>query len=326
MKGVIIHKTGGSEVLEYKTDLPVPELKTNQVLVRNTYIGVNFIDTYFRSGLYKAASFPHILGCEAEGTIVALSSDSSGSSSFKIGDRVVYIYSSTYTEYTAVPLDKVVLIPSSVPEKIAASIFTQGLTALTFIREAYHVQKGEWILVHAAAGGTGLLLCQMLKRAGALVIATASTTEKRDLALKAGAKIAIGYDEEEIKNTVNEQTDGKGVAAVFDGVGQSTFDISLSVIARKGTMVSFGNASGAVEPLAISRLSANNIKLIRPTLFNYIHTRDELDGYVNELWTLLDGEDKIDIKIHEVYSLKNVRQAHEDLESRRTTGKLLLQV
>lgn len=218
-------------------------------------------------------------------------------------------------------------LPSGIDTKTGAAALLQGLTALTLIREAHHVNKGDWILVHAAAGGMGLWLCQLLKGVGARTIATASTPEKRDLAKKMGAEVLLEYPaqsgEEAFVKKIKELTDGKGVAAVFDGVGKATFDVSLQCVARKGSLISFGNASGAVEPFAISRLSAGNVRLMRPTLFNFIATREEFERYTGELLEIMERE-KIDVRVHEVYDLEDAKRAHEDLEGRKTTGKLLL--
>ncbi|KXL50060.1 hypothetical protein M433DRAFT_141418 [Acidomyces richmondensis BFW] len=321
MKGVIIEKTGGTEVLQYKTDLPVPEPKEGQILVKNNFIGINYIDTYFRSGLYPAPNFPYILGREAEGTVVKTGSgDTFG---IKDGDRVVYMGEGTYAEYTATPAAKAVKVPPSIDPHVSAAALLQGLTALTLIRESHPVKKGDWVLVHAAAGGTGLLLCQLLKAVGAYTIGTASTTEKVENAKRAGATYVINYSQDDVKSKVMELTNGQGVIAVFDGVGKSTFDLSLDCLARKGSMISFGNASGAVPPLTISRLSAKNARLMRPTLFNYIVTREEFETYANELFQFIE-KGQLDIKIHKTYPLSEVAQAQEDLESRKTSGKLLL--
>ncbi|KAI2640578.1 NAD(P)-binding protein [Hypomontagnella submonticulosa] len=321
MKGVIIDKTGGTEVLQYKTDLPVPALVEGQVLVKNDYLGVNFIDTYFRTGLYPAPQFPYILGREAEGTVVK--TGGGNLYGLKEGDKVVWMGERAYAEYTGVEASKAIKIPEGLPPKVAAGAFLQGLTALTLVREAHRVQKGDWVLVHAAAGGTGLWLCQLLKAIGANTIGTASTPEKVALALKAGASHVINYSHEDVKQKVDELTGGKGCIAIFDGVGKSTFDLSMDCLARKGSMVSFGNASGAVPPVAIARLSAKNARLLRPTLVNYIATREELEGYAQGLFDFII-KDKLDVRIHEVYPLSEVARAHQDLEGRKSTGKLLL--
>ncbi|KAF4555441.1 Zinc-binding dehydrogenase-like protein 15 [Elsinoe fawcettii] len=321
MKGVIINKTGGVDVLEYKTDLPVPKPKEGQVLVHNSFIGVNYIDTYFRTGLYPAPSFPYMLGREASGTVV--SAPSGTPHGLKEGDKVVYMSEATYAEYTAAPAVKVVRIPDGLKEDVAAAALLQGLTALTLIKETYEVKKGDWVLVHAAAGGVGLWLCQLLRSVGAKTIATASTEDKRKLAKENGADVVVGYAEEEVKGAVKEHTNGEGVKAVFDGVGKSTFDLSLDVLARKGTMASFGNASGAVPPFAISRLSAKNAKVARPTLFNYVATREEFETYSNQLFDFI-LKDNLNVRIHEEYPLAESGRAHTDIEGRVTTGKLLL--
>ncbi|KAK5129548.1 hypothetical protein LTR08_003170 [Meristemomyces frigidus] len=321
MKGVIMEKAGGTEVLQYKTDLPVPTPKEGQVLVKNDFIGVNFIDTYFRSGLYPAPSLPLILGREACGSIVK----TGGGDTYGLqdGDKVVWMAEGAYAEYTAAPAAKTIKVPKDMDAKIGAAALLQGLTALTLIREAHHVNKGDWVLVHAAAGGTGLWLCQLLKAVGANIIGTASTQEKVDLATKAGAAHMINYSKDDVKAKVMELTKDQGCIAVFDGVGKSTFDLSMDCLARKGSMISFGNASGAVPPLTIARLSAKNARLMRPTLFGYIATREEFEKYTNELFEFIQ-KDKLDVRIHKTYPLSEVATAHEDLEGRRTTGKLLL--
>lgn len=227
-------ETGGPEVLQFK-DVPIPEPSATQVLVKNEFTGVNFIDTYFRTGLYPA-QLPIILGREAAGTVVA-----SQSSHVPIGTRVVYMDMGTYAQYSAVELSKVVPIPEKLTTEQAAAVYLQGLTAWTFIREAANVQPGQWALVHAAAGGVGLLLVQMLKSIGAKVIGTASTKEKCELAKKNGAEWTINSGDDVVAK-VKEITGGHGIDAIFDGVGKATFDADLEMIALKGHLVSFGNA------------------------------------------------------------------------------------
>ena len=228
-----------------------------------------------------------------------------------------------YAEYTACPAQKAILIPEGVkPTQAAAGLF-QGLTALTLIRESHYVQKDEWALVHAAAGGVGLWLCQLLHAAGARVIGTASREAKIELAKENGAEFMINYSHESVVERVNEITNGAGVCVVFDGVGASTFDDDLKLLARKGTLVSFGNASGPVPPFAISRLSQKNLKVMRPMVFNYIYTREEFERYSNELFGFIAGG-MAKVQIHEIYPLQEVARAHMDLEGRKTTGKLLL--
>jgi NADPH2:quinone reductase len=234
MKAIQISKVGGVEVLEHK-DVAVPSPAKGQVLVRNEFAGVNYIDTYFRTGLYPA-TLPLILGREASGQVV-----SSESTSFPAGTRVVYMSGETYAQYTAVDESKVIAIPDGLKTEDAATVFLQGLTAWTLIREAANVQAGQWTLVHAAAGGVGQLLVQMLKHVGAKVIGTASTQEKCDLAQKLGAQWTVN-SKEDVAAKVNEITGGHGVDAIFDGVGAATFFDDLKMIAMKGHLVSFGNA------------------------------------------------------------------------------------
>jgi len=322
MKGVLIEKTGGTEVLQYKTDLPVPTPKEGELLVKNDYIGINFIDIYYRTGLYPAPK-PEILGREAEGTIVATGpgGDLYG---LKPGDHVIWMGTAAYAEYSVVSARSAHATPAGLAPGVAVAAFLQGLTAITLIRDAYHVQKGDWILVHAAAGGVGLLLVQLLHAVGAKVIGTASTAEKIALAKENGADYMINYKEEKgLVGKVKEITGGEGCAAVFDSVGKDMFDSSLEMAARKGTVVSYGNSSGPVPPFTISRLSAKNLKLMRPTLFNFIATREEFERYAGELYDfVVKGE--LNVKIHEVYPLADVARAQKDMESRKTTGKLLL--
>lgn len=338
MKGVLIEKTGGVEVLEYKTDLPVPEPKEGQILVKNDYIGINYIDTYtflslslssnpltpppsyFRTGLYPAPK-PEILGREAEGTII--STGPGNTYNLRPGDRVAWLSTGAYAEYTACPAEKAILIPAGIQPTQAAAALLQGLTALTLIRESHHVQKDEWALVHAAAGGVGLWLCQLLHAVGARVIGTASTDAKMALAKENGADFMINYSHESVVERVDEITRGAGVSVVFDGVGASTFEDDLKLLARKGTLASFGNASGPVPPFAIARLSQKNLKVLRPLLFNYIYTREEFERYSNELFGFIVGG-MAKAQIHEIYPLQEVARAHTDLEGRKTTGKLLL--
>ena len=322
MKGILIEATGGVDVLQYRTDLPTPRPKDDEVLVRNEIAGVNFIDTYYRTGLY-AAPKPEILGREGVGHIAAAPSAAVAQDypNFKEGVHVAWMHTGGYAEYTAVPAASVLPVPADLPADTACAAFLQGLTALTLITEAYDVQTGDWILVPAAAGGMGGLLCQLLKARGAHVIASASTDAKRQLALQFGAEVAVGYDE--VLDAVAARTGGRGVAAVFDGVGHATWATAMEAVARRGTIVSFGNASGAVEPIRLATLAAKNVKVCRPTLYNYIVTREEKERYVGELWELVRGG-KLEVPIHKVYPLAEAAQAQTDLEGRKTTGKLLL--
>ncbi|KAF9317053.1 NADPH:quinone reductase [Podila horticola] len=314
---------GDSSVLAY---VPVakPTAKPDQVLIKVHYAGVNFIDTYQRSGLYPQA-MPFVLGREGSGEIVEVGSQAG--SGFKVGDRVAFIGPGSYAEYAAVSTLTVAKLPDSITYEKGAALLIQGLTAWSLVRQAYKIEKGDWVLIHAAAGGMGLLLCQISKLLGAHVIGTTSTEAKAELARKNGAdhvvNYANGYDP--VVEKINELTGGKGVHVVYDGVGAATFDTSLKVVRRLGTVISFGNSSGSVPPVNIMRLAEKNIRLMRTTLFQYLTTREEFETLSSELLQLV-AENKLEFAIHKVYPIQDVKQAHDDLESRKTTGKLLLKV
>ncbi|KAI4254580.1 MAG: hypothetical protein LQ352_003019 [Teloschistes flavicans] len=323
MKAVQIEKTGGTEVLQYK-DVPVPMPKNDEVLIKNEFIGVNYIDTYFRTGLYPNPK-PMILGREGSGTIASVGSEVAKSLGFAEGDRVAFMGTSAYADFTACPADKVLKVPDRVSPSDACSALLQGLTALTLVEETHKVQSGDWVLVLAATGGVGGWLCQILRAKGAKTIGTVGSEEKVATAKEQGADVVVidRPGQGDVLKTVKECTEGRGVAAVFDGVGKDTFERSLECVARKGTVASFGNASGAVEPFLISKLSAKNAKIARPTLYNYVATRQEFEHYSDELFKIM-MEDKFSVRIHETYPLKDVARAHTDIESRKTMGKLLL--
>ena len=228
--------------------------------------------------------------------------------------------SSAYAEYTSVPAIEVLPIPASVSLETAAASWINGLTAITLIEESHKVNRGDWVLIPAAAGGTGGWLCKLLKQRGAHVIGSVSTEEKRKQALANGAEVVVGY--EEVLDTVKEKTGGKGVVAVFDGVGKATFDVALEAVARKGSIVSFGNASGPPDPVVLRRLSPKNVKLSRPTVMSYLVEREEKEKYAKDLWEAL--ENGVTVEVFKTYELQDVQQAHKDLEGRKTTGKLLI--
>ncbi|KAL8997612.1 MAG: hypothetical protein Q9169_003159 [Polycauliona sp. 2 TL-2023] len=323
MKAVQIEKTGGTEVLQYK-DVPVPTPKDNELLISNEIIGVNYIDTYFRTGLYPNPK-PMILGREAAGSIASLGSQVPQSLGFANGDRVVYMGTSAYAQFTACPAEKVMKIPEGITSSDACAAYLQGLTALTLVEETHRVQPGDWVLVLAATGGVGGWLCQILRAKGAKIIGSVGSEGKVAIAKEQGADVVVidRPGEGDVLKTVKECTDGLGVAAVFDGVGKDTFERSLECVARKGTVASFGNASGAVEPFVISKLSAKNAKVARPTLFNYIYTREEFEHYSAKLFEYMVDEN-FSVRIHDTYTLDDVARAHTDIESRKTMGKLLL--
>jgi NADPH2:quinone reductase len=327
MNAVRFDKIGGPEVLEYTSSEPVPALRDGEVLVRNNFVGVNFIDTYFRTGVYKAP-FPQIPGREAAGVIADVhpsAHDLLSALGLKVGDRVAYLGTRACATYAAVLATKLVAIPESVPSDVAAAVLLQGLTATTFVREAGQVKKGQWVLVQAAAGGVGLNLCQILREVGAKVIGCASTEEKCELAKKHGAEWTILSGAEDLVDQVSKITGQHGVDVIFDGVGKDTFESAMAMIARKGTIVSFGNASGLVPPVDILRLGPKCIRLMRPVVNNYLVEREELEQYSSELfgWVSSGG---IKTNVYKTYGLKDVAQAQIDLTSRKTTGKLVIRI
>lgn len=323
MRAIKIPHTGGLEVLELHNDIPVPTPAAGQILIKTAFAGVNYIDTYLRTGLYPPPA-SGILGQEAEGTVVAVSAEGD-TYGFKIGDRVAAFAPAggAYAEYVAVAAQTSFKLPEGIEEGLGAAGLLQGLTALTLIRESHPVKKGETILVHAAAGGVGLWLCQLLRAVGAKVIATASTAEKLALAKENGADELVNYKTHDFVAEVQRITNGAGVAAVFDGVGAATFEGSFASVARKGSLVSFGNASGPVPPFTIARLGVKNIKVLRPRLGAYMETREEFETYSAELFRFItDG--KVGVKVHGRYKLEDVAKAQGELEGRGTVGKLLL--
>ncbi len=320
MKAIQIKQTGGPEVMEL-VDLPVPQPKSNEAVVKIQAAGVNFIDVYNREGRYKAP-LPLVLGQEAAGVVSALGSDVGG---VAVGDRVAYTsVPGSYAEYAAVPADRLVKIPAGVGEREAAAAMLQGMTAHYLTHDTWPLKKGETALIHAAAGGVGLLLVQMAHNIGARVIATVSTEEKAKLARAAGADEVILYTQADFEAETKRLTGGKGVDVVYDSVGKTTFDKGLNLLRPRGMMVLFGGSSGAVallDPLVLTQ--KGSIFLTRPSLGNYIATAPELQQRAAAVFGMIrDG--KLKLRIEHVYPLAQVQQAHRDLEGRKTTGKLLL--
>jgi NADPH2:quinone reductase len=325
MKAIQIKQTGGPEVMEL-VDLPVPQPKSNEAVVKIQAAGVNFIDVYNREGRYKAA-LPLVLGQEAAGVVSAVGSDVR---EVAVGDRVAYTsVLGSYAEYVAVPADRLVKIPAGVGERDAAAAMLQGLTAHYLSHDTYPLKKGETALIHAAAGGVGLLLVQMAHNLGARVIATVSTEEKAKLARAAGADEVILYTqadfEAETKRLIGDKSGGsKGVDVVYDSVGKTTFDKGLNLLRPRGMMVLYGGSSGAVAPIdPLVLTQKGSIFLTRPSLANYITTAQELQQRAGAVFGMIrDG--KLKLRIEHLYPLAQVQQAHRDLEGRKTTGKLLL--
>ncbi len=251
-RAVVVETTGGPEVLTYRTDHPVPQLGDGEVLVKNEISGINFIDTYFRTGLYPSPK-PEVLGREAAGTVAALGAGTE-SSGLRVGDRVIWLANAGYAEYSAVPAAKTLKLPDDLSYADATAAFMSGLTVLALSKETYEVKKGDWVLLHAAAGGAGFLMTQVLKHIGANVIGTAGGSEKCTLVKGLGADHVIDYRSEEGKDwvsTVKAITGGNGVDVVYDSVGKDTWEGSLEVVKRKGTVVWFGNSSGPIPPLPL---------------------------------------------------------------------------
>ena len=320
MKAIQVQKTGGPDVLTL-ADLPVPKPKANEAVVKIAAIGVNFIDVYFREGRYPAP-LPFIDGQEAAGTVTEVGSDVK---TVKPGDRVAYTgVIGSYAEYAAVPADRLVHVPDKITDQQAAAAMLQGMTAHYLVNSTYPLKKGETALIHAAAGGVGLLLVQMAKNIGARAIGTVGTEEKAKLAREAGADEVILYTQKDFEAETKRLTENKGVHVVYDGVGKSTFEKGLNVLRPRGYMVLFGGASGAVppfDPIALSQ--KGSLFLTRPSLLHYIATRQELEQRSRDVFSAV-AAGKLKLRIGHVYKLEEVQQAHRDLEGRKTTGKILL--
>jgi NADPH2:quinone reductase len=318
MHAVIVKNNGGPEVLE-PAEIDPPGLGDDHVLVEVSAAGVNYIDTYQRTGQYPVPT-PFVPGLEGAGTVTAVGATVKDIS---VGDRVAWTGAlGSYARQVAVPAGSAVRVPSAVTDDVAAALMLQGVTAHYLATSTYPVQPGDWVVVHAAAGGVGLLLTQIVKKRGGHVLATVSTESKAELAREAGADAVTSY--QEFVDKARDLTDGEGVACVYDGVGKATFDAGLDALRVRGMMALFGAASGPVPPFDPQRLNAKgSLFLTRPTSSHYIRTREELlDRAADLLNWVADGS--LTVRIGGRYPLDDARRAHEDLESRRTTGKLLL--
>ena len=320
MKAIQVKQPGGPEALEL-VDLPVPQPKANEAVVKLSASGVNFIDVYFREGRYKAA-LPFIVGQEGAGAVTAVGADVN---SVKVGDRVAWTgLQGAYAEYAAVPAERLVSIPAGVTDQQAAATMLQGMTAHYLSHDTYPLKRGETALIHAAAGGVGLLLVQMAHNIGARVIATVSTEEKAKLAREAGADDVILYTQQDFEAETRRLTDGKGVHVVYDSVGKTTFEKGLNILRPRGFMVLFGGSSGAVPPFDLIALSQKgSLYVTRPTLNHYIATREELVARSDAVFQMI-GSGKLKLRIEHTYPLADAQRAHRELEARKTTGKLLL--
>ncbi|MET0294506.1 MAG: quinone oxidoreductase [Phenylobacterium sp.] len=321
MRAIRIEQAGGPEVIQV-VDVPVPQPKPGQVLVRNQAIGVNFADTYNRTGLYPL-KLPSGLGIEGAGVVEAIGD---GVTRLAVGDSVGYVSgpSGAYAEFHVAEAGRTVKLPAGVDARLAAAAMVKGMTAEYLVRRCYPLKAGEWALVHAAAGGTGQILVQWARHIGARVIATVGSPDKAAIARRLGAEEVILYREQDVAAEVKRITGGAGVAVAYDSVGASTFEGTLASLARRGVFVSFGNASGpppAVEPLRLQR--AGSVYLTRPTMADYVRTTEELDDSAGALFQLI-GQGVIKIAIGQEFPLAEARRAHEALESRSTTGSILL--
>jgi len=320
MKAIQVKRTGGPEVLDL-VDLAVPEAKGNEAVVKIVASGVNFIDVYYREGRYKAV-LPFVPGQEGAGEVTAVGPDVK---QLKVGDRVAYtMVMGSYAEYAAVSEDRLVKIPQGVNYQQAAAAMLQGMTAHYLLHGTYPLKKGETALVHAAAGGVGLLLVQMAKNIGARVIGTVSTEEKAKHARDAGADDIILYTQSDFETETRKLTNAHGVDVVYDSVGKTTFEKGLNVLRPRGYMVLFGGSSGAVPPFDLIQLSQKgSLYVTRPTLAHYIASREDLERRSSDVFAMI-AAGKLKLRIAHTYPLKDAAQAHRDLEARQTTGKLLL--
>ena len=324
MQAIVIHQTGGPEVLQLK-EVPRPVPRTGEALVRIAAAGINFIDVYYRSGLYKK-DCPFTAGQEGAGVIEGFA-DGGGSSPFglKVGDRVCFVYfGGAYAEYSTVPVDKLIPIPAGISDVNACVAMVQGMTAQYLSHDTYSIKKGDTVLIHAAAGGVGQLLVQMAKMRGARVLGTVGSAEKAALAKADGADETIDYKTQDFVEEVKRITGGAGVAVVYDSVGQSTFEGSLKCLRPRGLLALYGQSSGPVPPFDLSRLPAmGSLYITRPTLVSYTLTRQELLERANDVFgMMLSGA--LRVRPGGEYRLADAERAHRDLESRATTGKLVL--
>ncbi|TQI82528.1 NADPH:quinone reductase-like Zn-dependent oxidoreductase [Serratia fonticola] len=323
-KRIQFSAVGGPEVLQYVDFTPV-DPTAGEVQVENKAIGINFIDTYIRSGLYPPASFPTGLGSEAAGVVVKVGA---GVNALKPGDRVVYAQSAqgAYSEVHNVPVEKVAILPDNLSFEQGAASFLKGLTVHYLLRQTYEVKPGEIFLFHAAAGGVGLIACQWAKALGAKMIGSVGSDEKAELAKHAGAWATINYHRENIAQRVAELTNGEKVNVVYDSVGKSTWQDSLNSLRRRGLMVSFGNASGPVTGVDLALLNQKgSLYVTRPSLNGYITNRQELQYASNELFSLIgSGAIKVSVNEDQKFALADAQRAHRVLESRKTSGSSLL--
>jgi NADPH2:quinone reductase len=319
MKAVRVHAHGGLEVLRYE-EIPTPSPAGGEALVELKAIGINYTDIYTRAGL-SPVKLPITLGVEGAGVVSAVGQ---GVSEVNVGDSVAYTgVMGSYAEFAVVPSRRLIKLPSGVDEKLAAAVLLQGMTAHYLSHDTFPLKSSHRVLIHAGAGGVGLLLIQMAKQLGAEVLTTTSTEAKAALAKEAGADHTIIYTKEDFENEVKKLTEGKGVDVVYDSVGKTTFDKSLRSLTRRGYLVLFGNSSGPVQPISPTILSSSSLFLTRPTLPDYTATRQELERRAGEVLDMVRSG-KLKVRISQTLPLSQAAEAHRLLENRQTTGKLLL--
>lgn len=319
MKAIRVHEVGGPEVLRYE-DVPVPTPQSGQALIKIEAIGLNFLDCYFRSGLYKTA-LPFTPGSEAAGTVTAIAPDVT---TVRVGDRVSYAPAmGAYAEYAVVTADRLIPVPDAVDARTAAAVTLQGMTAHYLATSTYPLKPGDTALVHAAAGGVGLLLVQIAKLRGARVFGTVSSTEKVAWAREAGADEVIVYTEQDFEAEVMRLTSGKGVNVVYDSVAKTTFDKSLNCLGVRGVLALFGQSSGPVPQVDPARLAKNAVFLTRPGLGQYTVTREELLQRARDVFEWVQAG-RLRVRVPRTLALQDAAEAHRLLEGRKTTGKVLL--
>lgn len=321
VKAIRIHKTGGPEVLTWE-EVALDKPGAGQILVRNGAVGLNYIDVYHRTGLYPV-TYPSGIGLEGAGTIEAVGP---GVTDLKPGDRVAYASAplGAYSEARLMPADKVVRVPDTISDRDAAAMMLQGMTVEYLVRRTYPIKRGDTVLIHAAAGGVGLIFCQWAKHLGATVIGTVGSDDKAKLAKAHGCDHAIIYTREDFAKRVKEITGGAGLPVVYDSIGKDTFEGSLDCLRPRGLMVSFGNASGPVAPFSPAILGAKgSLYLTRPSLVAYTATRAELVESAKALFDVVTSG-VVKIAVNQTYPLKDAAQAHRDLEARKTTGSTVL--
>lgn len=321
-KAIRIHRYGGPDELKWD-EIETPKPGPGQALIRQTAVGLNFIDVYHRTGLYPLPALPASIGMEAAGIVVDIGKDVT---EVKIGDRVAYAMGApgSYSEMRAMNADRLVVLPDGITEQAAAAMMLQGMTAQYLLRSVYRVQPGDTILIHAAAGGVGLIACQWAKYLGATVIGTVGSPEKAELARAHGCDHTILYKSDDFVAKVRDLTDGKGVPVVYDSVGRETFLKSMDALRPRGLMVSFGQSSGAVPPIDPTILAAKgSLYLTRPTLATYTALRTDLLAVAAELFDVVN-KGVVRIEIRQTYPLAKAAMAHHDLEERKTTGSTIL--